>query len=348
MISRFIFILFLFFASPVFAQNSCDEAKDCKGPLPHFCVACKNGKAGGCAHWACEDHKCLTKTCDIEPTFHQAPSSTTYLKNPYKTDSAIQAGAEIFRNRCSSCHGKSAEGSGNVPSLTHGPLQYAPEGEIFWFIEKGSPENGMPPSHLTKKERWQVVSFLKSGKFSSVTPVEKFNDDTHSPPLSAPFTDFRYEQPGQSHKITVQDLPEPAAQQSVGNSPGIVARPEKALPRVPKGFLVQLYASGLDHPRLIRTAPNGDFFLAESESGKIKIFRSLTKEGKPEKAEVFASGLSRPYGIAFYPSGKNPEWVYIGNTDAVIRFPYHSGDLHASGPAQSIIGLPSTWRGYWT
>jgi glucose/arabinose dehydrogenase len=83
------------------------------------------------------------------------------------------------------------------------------------------------------------------------------------------------------------------------------------------------------------TAPNGDFFLAESSSGKIKVFRGITSEGKPEQDETFATGLNQPYGIAFYPPGDNPQWVYVGNTDSVVRFPYKNGDLKASGAAQN-------------
>src|SRR5208282_329111 len=118
--------------------------------------------------------------------------------------------------------------------------------------------------------------------------------------------------------------------------------PEGSWPIAPTGFTVQLYATGLDNPRLIRTAPNGDFFLAESESGKIKVFRGITANGKPKETSVFATGLKSPYGIAFYPPGPDPQWLYVGNTNAVVRFPYHNGDLKASGAAQHIADLPST------
>ena len=110
---------------------------------------------------------------------------------------------------------------------------------------------------------------------------------------------------------------------------------------------MQQYATGLDNPRLIRTAPNGDIFLAESSSGKIRVFRGITSDGKPEQAAVFAGGLKEPYGIAFYPPGDNPQWMYVGDTDAVVRFPYQNGDLKASGPAQHIVDLPHG-KGHWT
>jgi glucose/arabinose dehydrogenase len=124
------------------------------------------------------------------------------------------------------------------------------------------------------------------------------------------------------------------------------------LPIAPKGFKVELYATGLDNPRLIRTAPNGDLFLAESETGKIKVFRGVGADGKAAQLSVFAEGLHQPFGIAFYPAGPNPAWVYIGNTDGIVRFPYKNGDLTAAGPSQHIADLPGGGRlrggGHWT
>jgi glucose/arabinose dehydrogenase len=115
---------------------------------------------------------------------------------------------------------------------------------------------------------------------------------------------------------------------------------------------VDLYATGLDNPRLLRTAPNGDLFLAESETGKIKVFRGVGSDGKASQVSVFATGLHQPFGIAFYPSGPNPAWVYIGDTDAVVRFPYKNGDLQARGPVENIADLPGGGRlrggGHWT
>ena len=124
-------------------------------------------------------------------------------------------------------------------------------------------------------------------------------------------------------------------------------RPTNAWPQAPAGFKVELFATGLDEPRKIITAPNGDVFLAESHKGEIKIFRGITADGKPGQTETFATGLNRPYGIAFYPPGPNPQYVYVGNTDAVVRFPYHNGDLKATGKPEHIADLPSG-GGHWT
>src|SRR5262249_32739297 len=101
-------------------------------------------------------------------------------------------------------------------------------------------------------------------------------------------------------------------------------------------FKVALYASGLDNPRLIRTAPNGDLFLAESRPGRIKVFRGITDEGKAQSTSIFATGLNAPFGIAFYPLGPNPEYVYVANTHAVVSVASQHGALKADGSAQMV------------
>jgi glucose/arabinose dehydrogenase len=168
----------------------------------------------------------------------------------------------------------------------------------------------------------------------------------------AAFTDYAHEAPGIRRKVTVADLPAPAPSESVDNGANIVPRPDSAWPIAPKGFKVELYATGLDNPRLIRTAPNGDIFLAESQTSKIKVFRGVGPDGKAQQVSVFSSNLNLPFGINFYPAGPNPKWVYVGNTDGVVRFPYQNGDLVARGPAQKLFELPGGGRlrggGHWT
>src|SRR5258706_449254 len=152
-----------------------------------------------------------------------------------------------------------------------------------------------------------------------------------------PFTDYKSERPGAIHKITVADLPEPYATRSVDNGPSLVARPADAWPQTLPGFKVTQYALGLDNPRLIRRAPNNDLFVAESEPGRIKVLHGIGPNGRAQTIEVFATGLNLPFGIAFYPPGPNPNYVYIGNTDSVVRFPYRNGDVKARGPRETIV-----------
>ncbi len=292
----------------------------------------------------------------VDSPFHDAPASAKAQKNPLDgQQAALDAGKTLYARNCLACHGKAGQGTGNVPSLVDGKLKGVTEGEVFWFITKGDKDNGMPSwAFLPEDKRWQVVTFVEamaSGKTvssaNSAPATEVPSAKVKDPSPTAPFTDFRYEKPGTVRKITVSDLPKPFATQSSNNGAEEVARPENAWPVAPAGFKVEMFASGLDNPRLLRTAPNGDIFLAESEPGRIRVFRGMTSDGKPEQSAIFASGLKRPYGIAFYPPGPDPQWIYIGNTNEVIRFPYHNGDLKASGAPQHIADLPAG-GGHWT
>jgi glucose/arabinose dehydrogenase/mono/diheme cytochrome c family protein len=293
---------------------------------------------------------------DVDTKFHDAPESAQKLKNPYHGQpAAIAAGKQLFARNCVSCHGATGQGTGNVPSLIDGNLETVTPGEVFWFITKGDKANGMPSwAQLPDKQRWQLVSFVKSlglpqrtGHLASALPPDAGGSGIKAPPPPAPFTDFRYETPGTSRKITVNDLPQPFASSSAENGPQLVARPESVWPKAPEGFEVDLYATGLDNPRTLRTAPNGDIFLTESNAGRIRVFRGLTSDHKPELSAVFATNLKDPYGLAFYPPGPDPQWLYIGSTAEIVRFPYHNGDLKASGPPEHIADLPNT-GGHWT
>ena len=284
----------------------------------------------------------------VDRNFHNAPTSAKALKNPFEGQAAaVEAGKRLYGRNCLSCHGRNGKGSGNVPALV-GKLDSATPGEVFWFITQGSKKNGMPAwAFLPAQQRWQIVTYVKSLSPAEAAPenappaAEASTGTLKAPPPPAPFTDFRYEKPGTTRKITPKDLPEPNVTKSANNGPDVVARPASVWPVAPAGFKVELYAGGLDNPRLLRTAPNGDVFLAESSPGRIRVFRGMTSDGKPEEMQIFASGLKEPYGIAFYPPGPDPQWIYVGNTGEVIRFPYHNGDLKASGQPQHIADLPT-------
>jgi glucose/arabinose dehydrogenase len=285
-------------------------------------------------------------------SFHNAPAAAQAEKDPFDGQaSAVSAGKTSYASHCASCHGVSGEGTGNVPPLAHGALQGVPDGSVFWYITKGDLANGMPSwASLAKAERWQLVTYVKALSASRAgsalaaapaAPAPAANEISNAPPPKAPFTDYRFEEPGTIRHITLQDLPQPYASKSATSGPTIVARPENAWPKVPDGFRVGLYATGLTNPRILRRAPNGDMFLAETTAGDIKVFRGMTKDGKPEQVHVFATGLNTPFGIAFYPLGPKPQWVYVANMNSVVRFPYHNGDLAAMGPAQHLDDLPS-------
>jgi glucose/arabinose dehydrogenase len=166
--------------------------------------------------------------------------------------------------------------------------------------------------------------------------------------------DWTTDAPGVRRKVTLDDLARPYDTPSADNHPKVVSRPKDAWPKAPAGFQVTEFATGLKQPRVIVRAPGGDLFVAESRANRIRVLRDADGDGKPEVNEVFAAGLNRPFGITFYPLGPEPKYVYVANTDSVVRLAYKSGDTKASGKAETIVkGIPSGDEsvgggGHWT
>lgn len=162
----------------------------------------------------------------------------------------------------------------------------------------------------------------------------------------AAFGDWRADRPGTRRMIRPEDLQKPSMAQSASNGADKVAMPKDAKPLLPPGFSAQMIASGLRSPRVVRVAPNGDLFIADSRTGRILVYRLEEGTGMPAKEAVFADGLRQPYGIAFYPAA-DPQWVYVANSDSVVRFAYKAGDLEASGGPETVVsGIPSNH--HWT
>ena len=125
----------------------------------------------------------------------------------------------------------------------------------------------------------------------------------------------------------------------------MVRQPANATLSVPTEFKVGLFAAGLSNPRLMRVAPNGDIFVAETNRNRIRVLRAADGAWAPSVNQVFVEGLDRPFGIAFYPSNSSPEWIYIANNNSIVRFPYQNGDLKARGSRQLIVARLSESHG---
>jgi len=156
------------------------------------------------------------------------------------------------------------------------------------------------------------------------------------------FTDFKGEAPGNVHHITANDLPDPYATKFSALFSRPVPRGD-AWPQAPKGFTVDLYAESLKDedgkalsPRTIIAAPNGDLFVAAQNQGKVLVFRT-GPGGKMQSMSVFASKLNLPFGLAFYPPGPNPKYLYVGDTDKILRFAYASGDTQATADPETVV-----------
>ena len=163
------------------------------------------------------------------------------------------------------------------------------------------------------------------------------------------FGDWRTDSPGLTRKIGPEDVAAPLASPSAANRSKVVPKPADAKLQTMPGFKVEPFATGLQGARVMRFAPNGDIFLSQSRpDGKIAVIRPAKSGDKPEAVETFAQGLKDAYGIAFYPPGPNPKWVYVGMEGKVIRFPYKAGDMKASGAPETVISDLATGGSHWT
>ncbi len=164
---------------------------------------------------------------------------------------------------------------------------------------------------------------------------------------NATYGDWHDDAPGVLRHFTPDTMPPPYATSSAARAPSVVVRPSGATPHVPPGFVVDQFATGLERPRTLRVAPNGDVFLAESGAARIRVFRAPGGATRPAETSIFADGLAQPFGIDFWPPGPNPRFVYVARSGGVVRLPYRLGDLQARGPAEVVVAnLPRD--GHWT
>jgi len=175
---------------------------------------------------------------------------------------------------------------------------------------------------------------------------------------------------GKIKTIDLNDtLPAPYATRSVQNFSRVIGWPEGKTPVAPEGFTVNKFADGLDNPRWIYVASNGDIFVAESNtilkglkklgakiSRKIKtqnygnsadritLFRDANKDGVYENRYVFAKNLYQPFGMLILNSN-----FYVANTDALLQFDYKTGDTLLNGEGRKIVSLPAGgYNNHWT
>jgi glucose/arabinose dehydrogenase len=195
-----------------------------------------------------------------------------------------------------------------------------------------------------RRRLWTLAAALAASAATAVLA------QTAAPVLTgaAALGDWTTDKPGVTRRITAADLPKPNQRESARNSPQVDDRPANAKLSAPAGFAVTEFFDGLEGPRTVRVAPNGDIFVAESSAGRIRVLRPSADGSKPARSEIFAEGLAQPFGIAFYPAA-NPQWVYVGESNRVVRYPYGAGDLKARGPVEQIVArISDAGGGHWT
>jgi len=145
------------------------------------------------------------------------------------------------------------------------------------------------------------------------------------------------------YDIKVSDLPAPEVLTGPRNQSKVIPRPEGAQLTLPPGFQVSVFAeSDLQQPRHMVLASNGDVFVSEPQGNRISILRDTNNDGSVDERFVFASGLNRPFGMAFWR-----DYFYIGNTNSIVRFKYKLGQTKVEGEPEKIADLPAG-PGHWT
>ncbi|MEO5560271.1 MAG: PQQ-dependent sugar dehydrogenase, partial [Dokdonella sp.] len=155
---------------------------------------------------------------------------------------------------------------------------------------------------------------------------------------SAAYGSWHDDAPGVRRHLHASDLPDPASARSTASaSPAQRTDRGAHVPRVPPGFEVELVAQGLDEPRVLRVAPNGDVFLAETGGGRVLVFRRGADGKLAAEPQVFAKGIRGVYGMTFFPPGPKPTALYVSQSDRVLRFPYANGDTQATAASTVVL-----------
>lgn len=287
-------------------------------------------------------------------------------------------GKVAFRAQCALCHSAEPNDNGGAagPDLygvlgrkaASGDFTYTKplrDSNLTWDAATldrflASPTTVVPGSSMVvavpkKADRDNIIAYfqeVKAGTFKEVarpgfSPPPMPASANAAPPQGE--ADWKKDAPGRVHKIELAKLPAPFATPTARNFPRLVPKPAGAEPKVPAGFKVNVFASDLQGPRTMRLAPNGDIFLAETQSGRIKVLRPAADGSKASSVEVFAQGLLQPFGIQFFPSGDKPQWLYVAENNRVVRYAYKAGDTKASGIPEVIVSeLSPTSGGHFT
>jgi len=273
-------------------------------------------------------------------------------------------GKVFFQQSCALCH-STVLGPGSTPISGQGPSLAGVVGRraasvpnfnyskamadsgITWSPAKLAaflaapttvvPGTTMPAAVPYAANRLDLIAYLETVAAPEGAAAAAGAAPAPARPAAADPGSWRNDAPGLKHSIDLAALPAPFSTVSAGNGPEVVAQPEGAALSVPPGFTVRLFASGLSGPRLLRVAPNHDIFIAETRANRVRVMRADDGAGAPSRNEIFADGLDRPFGVAFYPSGEDPQWLYVANNNSVVRFPYRNGDLRARGAAQTVV-----------
>jgi glucose/arabinose dehydrogenase/cytochrome c2 len=271
------------------------------------------------------------------------------------------AGKTLFRQRCAICHSAEPDDGGGAqgPSLV-GVFGRPAAATAFSYSHAlrashltwdgptldrflASPTTAVPGTTMVTAvpqdaDRANLIEY-----FLGISGLRAPSSNTIGdvPAASVQSANWRLDAPGQRHRIDAAALPAPFASPSSTNRSFVVPRPAGAELRLPQGFAIETFFTGLGGPRRMLLAPNGDIFVTEIYAGRVAVLHPSPDGSHVARQDVYASGLKQPFGLAFYPA-LHPQWLYVAETNRVVRYRYEGGDVHARDRPQVVIPeLPS-------
>jgi glucose/arabinose dehydrogenase/cytochrome c2 len=293
------------------------------------------------------------------------------------------AGRRYFRTQCALCHSaqEGDDGGAQGPSLDGVFTRQAASVSGFSYTSAlkqagltwdaatlsrflAAPSRVVPGSAMVvavprQKDRDNLIAYfhaVKDGTYRDPalrSPADDAPADPAPPSGSKPTTrrDWQNDRPGLVHRINLASLPAPYATPSVSSLPHVVDRPGDAKLALPPGFSINVFSTGpFNAPRVLKVAPNGDVFVSETQGGRISVMRPSADGTRAQSVTVFAQGLVLPFGLAFYPEGDHPRWLYVAENNRIVRYAYQVGDLTARSLPEVVVPeiAPVAGGGHYT
>jgi len=271
------------------------------------------------------------------------------------------SGKIIFRERCAICHTAEPNDSGGAqgPSLigvfgrpsASSAFSYTDalravhltwdSSNLSRFLAAPSavaPGTAMVVAVPEDSDRANLIAYFQSVSGLRAPAANQIGD---VPAASVRSANWRLDKPGLVHRVKLTSLPAPFDSHSSTNRSFIVPRPADAVLKLPAGFKIEPYVTGLGGPRRMLVAPNGDIFVSEIYGGSVSVLHP-SSDGSTASHQVYVSGLNQPFGLAFYPNAEHPQWLYVAETNRLVRYAYQTGDVKPRGEAQIVVpSLPS-------
>jgi glucose/arabinose dehydrogenase/cytochrome c2 len=289
------------------------------------------------------------------------------------------AGKALFRAQCALCHSAEPGDNGGAqgPNLNGVFGRHSASNPQFGYTAalKASgltwdaatlsrfltaPTTVVPGSAMVipvpdNADRANLIAYFKAvkeGTFKPTAPGFAGRPPGGPPPLppgaTGPvkgFDDWKNDAPGRVHRIDIAKLPAAYDTPSSAKFPRVVPRPADANVRLPPGFAMSVYASNVPGARKMLLAANGDILLSETQSNKVVVMRPSADNSHAQEIFTFAQGLVLPHGLAFYPNVSHPQWLYVAETNRVVRYPYRTGDIRATGVPEIVVSQLSPVAG---